>query len=49
VSDFVWALKWISQVTATVGGQSQTVNTEAVAGTDLSGESVKLQVNTISG
>jgi hypothetical protein len=49
VSDFVWALKWISQVTATVGGQSQTVNTEAVAGTDLSGESVKLQVNTMSG
>jgi hypothetical protein len=49
LSDSTWILKWVSQVTATVGGQSQTVNTEAAAATDLSGESVKLQINTLAG
>jgi hypothetical protein len=49
VTDSKWTLKWISMVTATVGGQSQTVGSEAAALTDLSGESVKLQINTVSG
>ena len=48
ISDAKWTLKWISLVTATVGGQSQTANAEAVAGTDLSSTYVKLQVNTVS-
>jgi hypothetical protein len=37
-----WKLKWISNVTATVGGQSQVAGTEAASLTDLSGESVRL-------
>lgn len=37
-----YGLKWISQVTATVGGQAQTAGSEAVATTDLSGETVRL-------
>jgi hypothetical protein len=48
ISDAKWTLKWISLVTATVGGQSQTAFTEAVATTDLSSTYVKLQVNTVS-
>ena len=48
ISDAKWTLKWISLVTATVGGQSQTANAEAAAGTDLSSTYVKLQVNTVS-
>lgn len=35
-------LKWVAARTAAVGGQNQTVNTEAVAATDLSGETVLL-------
>ena len=49
ISDAKWTLKWVSLVTATVGGQSQTAMTEAVAGTDLSSTSVKLQVNCVTG
>jgi len=48
ISDAKWTLKWISLVTATVGGQSQTANAEAAAGTDLSSTYVKLQVNTVA-
>ena len=48
ISDSKWTLKWISLVTATVGGQSQNAFTEAVATTDLSSTYVKLQVNTVS-
>ena len=48
ISDAKWTLKWISLVTASVGGQSQTAFTEAVATTDLSSTYVKLQVNTVS-
>ena len=48
ISDAKWTLKWISLVTATVGGQIQTAFTEAIAETDLSTTSVKLQVNTVS-
>jgi hypothetical protein len=49
ISDATWTLKWISLVTATVGGQSQVAGTEAISATDLSGESVKLQINTMAG
>lgn len=35
-------LKWIALRTATIGGQSQVVNTEAIAASDLSGEIVRL-------
>jgi hypothetical protein len=48
ISDAKWTLKWISLVTATVGGQSQTAGSEAAAATDLSSTYVKLQVNTTS-
>lgn len=37
-----YRLKWIAEQTATVGGQSQTTQTEAAASTDLSGEVVRL-------
>lgn len=37
-----YKLRWISKVTATVGGQNQTAGSEAVAATDLSGECVRL-------
>lgn len=37
-----YALKWIAQVTAVVGGQAQTAGTEAAATTDLSGETIRL-------
>ena len=37
-----FGLRWISRVTATVGGQAQVANTEAVAGTNLSAEVVRL-------
>ena len=36
-------LRWISRVTATVGGQAQTSGNEVVAGTNLSAEIVRLQ------
>ena len=36
-------LKWVSNVTATVGGQAQTAGAEAVATTDLSAEIVRLE------
>lgn len=36
-------LIWFSNVTATVGGQSQTANTEVAAGTNLSAFSVRVQ------
>jgi len=36
-----YKLKWISNVTATIGGQVQTAGTEAVAGTNLSAECVR--------
>lgn len=37
-----YRLKWVALVTASLGGQSQTINTEAVAATDLSAEIVRL-------
>lgn len=37
-----YRLKWMALRTATIGGQAQTVNTEAVAATDLSGETLRL-------
>ncbi len=37
-----WKLQWISNVTATVGGQSQTAGTEAASGTDLSTQTIRL-------
>jgi hypothetical protein len=37
-----YRLKWVAQVTASLGGQSQTINTDAAASTDLSGEIVRL-------
>src|ERR1017187_1126479 len=37
-----YALKWLSRVTATVGGQAQVAGNEAVAGTNLSAEIVRL-------
>src|SRR6185437_10569874 len=37
-----FGLKWIAQVTATVGGKAQTAGSEAVAATNLSGETVRL-------
>ena len=36
-------LKWFSAVTATVGGQSQTLGTEVAAGTNLSTFSVRVE------
>lgn len=38
-----YRLRWISRVTATVGGQAQTAGTEAVAATNLSGETIRLR------
>lgn len=35
-------LKWVALRTASIGGQSQVINTEAIAATDLSGEIVRL-------
>ena len=49
VSDSAWTLRWVSNVTATVGGQSQVAGTEAISASDLSGEYVKLQINTMAG
>lgn len=37
-----FVLRWVSRVTATVGGQNQVAGTEAIAGTNLSGEIVRL-------
>lgn len=37
-----YRLRWIATRTATIGGQSQTANTEAAASTDLSAEIVRL-------
>ena len=37
-----FGLRWISRVTATVGGQAQTAGNEAVAATNLSGETIRL-------
>jgi hypothetical protein len=37
-----YALQWISNVTATIGGHAQTAGAEAVAGTNLSAEIVRL-------
>lgn len=39
-----YTLRWIACRTASIGGQSQTVGTEAAASTDLSGEIVRLLV-----
>lgn len=44
-----WILKWISLVTGTCQGQSQTAYTEAVAGSTLSNEHVKLHITLASG
>ncbi len=38
-----YRLKWVAQVTATLGGQSQTINTDAAAATNLSAEVVRLR------
>ena len=35
-------LKWVAQVTATIGGQAQTAGSEAVAATNLSAVTVRL-------
>lgn len=37
-----YRLKWTALVTASLGGQSQVINTEAISATDLSGEYVRL-------
>jgi hypothetical protein len=37
-----YRLRWVSRVTASVGGQAQVAYTEAAASTDLSGETVRL-------
>ena len=37
-----WQLMYVSTTTGTVGGQSQTAGTEAAAGTNLSGFTVRL-------
>lgn len=37
-----FTLKWTALVSATLGGQAQTINTEAAATTDLSAEVVRL-------
>lgn len=37
-----YKLRWVSNVTATVGGQAQTAGSEAVAGTNLSAQTVRL-------
>lgn len=37
-----YRLKWTALVTASLGGQSQTINTDATTATDLSGERVML-------
>ena len=37
-----YALRWISRVTAAVGGQNQVAGTEAIAATNLTGETVRL-------
>jgi hypothetical protein len=37
-----YRLRWIARVTATVGGQAQVAGTEAIAATDLSGQTVRL-------
>ncbi len=44
-----WIFKWLSLVTGTVGGQSQTAYTEAAAATNLSTEIVKFVIDTLSG
>ena len=38
-----YTLKWVAQATATIGGQSQTINTDAAASTDLSAQVVRLR------
>lgn len=48
VSPSLWTLEWRSLVTATVGGQAQTTGTEAAATTNLSAETVRLEVTTLS-
>jgi hypothetical protein len=37
-----YRLKYLAMRTATIGGEDQTAGSEAVAGTDLSGETVRL-------
>jgi hypothetical protein len=49
ISSAKWTFKWISLVTGTVGGQSQTAFTEAATGTNLTTETFKFVVYTISG
>ena len=44
VSEKLWILKWIALRTATIGGQSQTIGTEAAATTNLSAEYVTVQI-----
>ena len=44
ISSTIWGLRWISLVTATVGGQAQTAGTEAASTTDLSAEYLHLFV-----
>jgi hypothetical protein len=48
LSNTKWTLQWIAMYTGTVGGQSQTINTQAVAASDLSGQIVRLEVVTLS-
>lgn len=43
-SSVSWTLKWEAQRTATIGGQAQTAGTEAVVGTNLTGEVVRFSV-----
>jgi hypothetical protein len=49
MTDAKWTLKWIALVTGSIDGQSQTLGTEAVTASDLSGEYVKLTVHTRTG
>jgi hypothetical protein len=39
-----YTLRWIATRTASIGGQSQVVGTQAIVGTDLSAEIVRLLV-----
>ena len=46
VSEKLWVLKWIALRTGTIGGQSQTIGTEAAAATNLSAEYIQIRAIT---
>ena len=49
ITDAKWTFKWVALRTGTIGGQSQTVGTEAAAATDLSSQVFSIAVNTLAG